>query len=184
MNSFPAKFWPIFFFVKLFTLCLSQSENATFLVSRQRLSSAEANTTTDPLLSLCKNSGVFPVANSCSDYVACRGTGGAEMVVEHYRCPEGLRFSPGSKKCSLSDVSAPCLQDILPVSTLRSTSSPQKPTTARRRHVSLNDKPASYVSELTGLTCRSSGFFPHPTNSTKFYRCVALHLNSTFMVRN
>ncbi|OQV24746.1 hypothetical protein BV898_01338 [Hypsibius exemplaris] len=45
-----------------------------------------------------------------------------------------------------------------------------------------SNRPGSYVSELSGLTCKTSGFFPHPTNSTKFYRCVALHLNSTFMI--
>ncbi|GAU97289.1 hypothetical protein RvY_08612 [Ramazzottius varieornatus] len=52
----------------------------------------------------------------------------------------------------------------------------------KRRTPSGDRRPASYVSELSGLTCSVSGYFPHPTNNTKFFRCVALQSQSNYMV--
>lgn len=186
-----------FFFLSLFSVCMKFSlslQNSFFLLARQDISLSDLRNSTDPLMLPCRRLGIWPHPTSCTEYVICRketGSSGPNIVMEHYRCSFGI-FDLKTKRCNWAKLSAPCkegnvtlrLPDIDPaltaVSRKAAVSTDGNPVDDSQKSAS-SQRPVSYISELNGLTCKEPGYFPHPINSTKFYRCVTLYPEN-FMV--
>ncbi|XP_055330237.1 mucin-5AC-like [Paramacrobiotus metropolitanus] len=173
----------------LSTSAINNLRSTYFLLARQEISLKNLPNATDSLTLSCRQEGIFPYTGSCAEYVLCRRQG-TLMIIEHYRCSFGI-FDTISQKCNWAKLSAPCQpgnvsrrnsddevllqqQPVIGVSRLPGSSQ-------RKSQLPLPPRPSSYVSELSGLTCKITGYFPHPTNNSKFYRCVELS-PATFMV--